>query len=73
MTENPYLIFCPECGKTICYVCAKIDDNIAAEVDGYGDVQYIRRQSRRRKRHLEAYDHAFVGANDHSVLVMRMG
>lgn len=74
MKENPYAIFCPECGKTICYVCAKIDDNIAAEMDccDNADMKYIRRQQRRRKLHLAAYDHKYIGENDHSTLVMRM-
>lgn len=74
LKENPFAIFCPECGKTICYVCAKIDDNIAAEMDGCdsADMSYIRRQNRRRRAHLTAYDHAYIGENDQSTIVMRL-
>lgn len=74
MKENPYLIFCPECGKTICYRCAKIEDNIESEMESCdnADMRYIRRQSRARRLHLAAYDHRFVGENDHSILVMRL-
>ena len=74
MKENPFAIFCPECGKTICYVCAKIDDNINAEMEAcdYADMKYIRRQQRRLRIHLATFDHKYIGANDHSTIVMRL-
>ena len=71
---NPFLIFCPECGKTLCYLCAKIEDNIAAEMDAcdYADMSYINRQWRRKRAHLARFDHSHVGENDHSQLIMRI-
>lgn len=74
MKENPWLIFCPECGKTICARCILLQQRIDEEMEAcdYADMKYIRRQSRAKRLHLETYDHKYAGANDHSTLVMRL-
>jgi predicted RNA-binding Zn-ribbon protein involved in translation (DUF1610 family) len=75
MKENPYAIYCPECGKTICYRCEKIEQNIASEMDACDDADrhYIQRQQRLLKAHKAEYDHRWIGENDRSLLVMRLG
>ena len=65
LRENPYLIFCPECGVTHCYVCAKYSDMLD-DMDGYdqSDMPYIRRKCRERRKHLATYDHSALEFKD---------
>jgi hypothetical protein len=75
LKDNPYEVWCPECGKTLCAICERYD--MLAQPDGFADnetmLRYMRGLRARRKKHLATFDHSYSGDNDTSTNLGRIG
>ena len=74
LKDNPYEVWCPECGKSFCFICARYDMNNNG--DGFGSdeemLRYYRGVRARRKKHMATFDHRYLGDNDHSAVLFRV-
>lgn len=73
LKANPYLVWCDECGATLCFKCLQYEEAIACEMEAcdYADMRFIRRKGRERRKHLATYDHSWIG-QDKPLITMRL-
>lgn len=58
--RNPYVIYCPHCGETICAKCEQYEAQAMELSDCEADRKFAAGMYDRRRRHLERYDHSGV-------------
>ncbi len=56
--DNPYLIVCPCCFRTICYRCTKLQDSIAE--GGFDSNRELQQANYVLRKHKRDYDHRSV-------------